>query len=485
MNLTPPQNTIADHCENVEMHGEPDFLRAFAEASPVVGRVHAKSTLVMPSAWLAILILTCGLITLALPSSIATSFVLVSAATIAGAFLVDILTLPSRAAISFSRRLKEIYPLGHRTRFDIAIATRQLAITARLVQTGTRAFEVLIPEETAEPPGGFQQYVKARSSDPGRATYELRPRQRGRHRFPPAILLVAGKLHLAVKRFVFDHSDEIHVYPDLDQVKRAELTLLNSRFLETGLKSKKFVGEGTEFESLREYHPDDDIRHINWHATARHRRPITNQYRIERNQSVITLIDCGRLMSTPVGTTSRLDIALANAAGVASVCRKLEDRVGAIAFDSTIRAEIRPRRAKVQTYLSALYDIETSLEESDFALAFARVASYKRALIIVFTDLLDHAAARPMISALPALLVKHQVIVASVRDPEIDELAEITPRTPSEAYQQASAISALDRRAAPIRNLVSLGVDVVEALPNQMTPALIDSYLKLKARMRL
>lgn len=475
----------ATHPPETAGEGTPPLLEAGELGAPATAGARASSTLIMPTVAIAGAVLAIGLVSILLPLSISTPLALVGFLTVAAGITFDVIFLPRRSTLTLGRSLPTVFSLGHRHDFEIVIESTGPGVRGTVVQTGIKAFEVLIEGENSEPPGGFPQEFKAHRNSLGAAHYQVRPRLRGRHEFTSAVLIVRGRLGLASKRFTFEPHDEIHVYPDLDDVKRAEMALRRSRFLETGLRSRHFIGEGTEFESLREYHPDDDIRHINWHATARHRIPITNQFRVDRNQTVITLIDCGRLMSTPVGEFSRLDIALANAAGVAHVCGKLEDRIGAVAFDNKIRADLPARRGNVQAFLAALYDLEPSFNESDFELAFARVASQKRALVMIFTDLLDEAAARPIIAAVPALVRRHQVLVASVRDPEIDAATALYPESKSDAYRQAGALGVLEHRSAAIKELTRHGVGVVEAPPEEMTTALINSYLKLKARLRL
>lgn len=475
----------ATHPPETAGEGTAPLMEAGELATPATTGVRASSTLIMPTVALAAAVLAIGLISILLPASISTPLALIGFLTVASGVVLDVISLPRRSTLTLGRSLPTVFSLGHRHGFEVVIESTGPGVKGSVIQTGIKAFEVLIEGEDTEPPGGFPQEFRAHRKSSGVLHYQLRPRLRGRHEFAPAVLIVKGRFGLASKRFIFEPLDEIHVYPDLDDVRRAEMALRKSRFLETGLRSRHFIGEGTEFESLREYHPDDDIRHINWHATARHRMPITNQFRVDRNQTVITLIDCGRLMSTPVGQFSRLDIALANATGVAHVCGKLEDRIGALAFDNKIRADLPARRGNVQTFLAALYDLEPSFNESDFELAFARVASQKRALVMIFTDLLDEAAARPIIAAVPALVRRHQVLVASVRDPEIDAAMDLFPHDKSDAYLQAGALGVLEHRAAAIKELTRHGVGVVEAPPEEMTTSLINSYLKLKARLRL
>jgi uncharacterized protein (DUF58 family) len=287
-----------------------------------------------------------------------------------------------------------------------------------------------------------------------------------------------------------DRADEmgpadVSVYPDLVAARKVVLAVRHGRYRDPGRRPQGPLGLGTEFELIREYSPDDDIRQVNWRATARVGRPMSNQYRVEQDREVLCLIDAGRLMTSPILDRSRLDVALDAVTAVALVADELGDRCGAVAFDREVRRDIRSRRGGGATVVRTLYDLEPRPVDSDYELAFRTVGSKKRALVLVFTDLLEESAARPLLDAMPVLARRHAVIVASSRDPDLDRLAQQEPATPYDVYAASVAIEVLRARRAVAHRLRNAGAEVVEASPGQLGHACVGAYLRLKRRARL
>ena len=195
---------------------------------------------------------------------------------------------------------------------------------------------------------------------------------------------------------------------------------------------------------MRDYQPDDDIRQVNWAATARTGRPMSNQYRIEQDRDVVCLLDSGRLMSAPIGDRTRLDAALDALAAVALVADELGDRSGVIAFDSEIRRRVATGRRNSDAVIGAVFDLEPRAIDTDYEIAFHLVGSAKRALVVVFTDLLDEAAARSLVAAVPVLARRHAVVVASVRDPDVERGQDRAERAPRRVPRRGRA--RVDRR---------------------------------------
>jgi uncharacterized protein (DUF58 family) len=275
------------------------------------------------------------------------------------------------------------------------------------------------------------------------------------------------------------------VYPDLPAARRLALAVRLGRFREQGMLPRGPLGLGTEFESVRDYQPDDDIRQVNWRATARLGRPMSNDYRLERDREVLCLVDAGRLMAAPLGDRTRLDAAVDAAVAVALVADAVGDRCGAVAFDDEIRRRLPPRRAGGEAVVEALYDIEPRPVESDYELAFQALEGAKRSLVILLTDLLDEAAARSMLDAVPVLARRHAVVVASCSDPDLDALVRTEPADTADVYATAAALDLLDERAAVGARLRRAGADVVEAKPSALGAACVQVYLRAKARARL
>jgi uncharacterized protein (DUF58 family) len=318
----------------------------------------------------------------------------------------------------------------------------------------------------------------------GRLESTLVGRRRGRHRVEPAAVRSVGPLGLGAWHHDVGEPAEVLVYPDLPGARRIASSVRRGRFREEG-RRRGPIGIGTEFESVRDYLPDDDVRVVNWRATARLGRPMSNQYRVERDRDVICLVDCGRLMGAPLGDATRLDVALDAAVAVAAVADELGDRAGAIAFDDEVRRSLRPRRRGAADIVRALFDLEPTRVDSDYELAFASVGEAKRAFVLVLTDLLEESAARPLLDALPVLARRHSVAVATAADTDLDEAIRREPARPLDVYRAAVALDVLGARTRVARLLRAGGAEVVEATPRALPATCVRSYLRAKARLAL
>ncbi|HEU0318466.1 MAG TPA: DUF58 domain-containing protein, partial [Solirubrobacteraceae bacterium] len=300
--------------------------------------------------------------------------------------------------------------------------------------------------------------------------------RRGRHALPGVASVSLGPLGLARRHHPDGAPQELLVYPDLPAARRLAL-LVRRGALAGGVATRGPLGLGTEFESIREYLPDDDFRQVNWRASARLGRPMSNQYRIEQDREVICLVDAGRLMGTPLADRTRLDAALDAVTAIALVADELGDRCGAIAFDSAIRTELRPGRRGGRRVVRALFDLEPTAEDSDFELACTRVGAARRALVLVFTDLVDLAAARSLLAAAPLLTRRHAVVVVSAQDPDLQRAAVRPPRDRAEAYETVAAVDVLETRLAVAAQLTRRGATVIEAPAERMALRCVQAYL--------
>lgn len=359
-----------------------------------------------------------------------------------------------------------------------ATASRGVPTPVRIaVSAGARRVRVrqpTVPDLRLEP-----------SEDEGGLDAVLRPRRRGRHEIGPVSLRVTGPLGLARRDFTWGEPVEVRVYPDLPQARRLAQQVRTGRFRDPGQRPRGPLGIGTEFETVRDYLPDDDIRQINWRATERLQRPMSNQYREENERDVLCVVDAGRLMAAPLGDLTRLDAALDAVAAVAAVADALGDRCGCVAFDAVVRRRVPTRRSGGRVVVDALYDLEPVLVDSDYELAFAIASGGKRALVLVLTDLLDLAAARSLVSAMPTLVARHAVVVASAVDPDVTSLARTAPTDAVGAYAMATAVGVLEDRARVVAELQRAGARVVEAPRTELGASCVGAYLRLKSQARL
>jgi uncharacterized protein (DUF58 family) len=319
----------------------------------------------------------------------------------------------------------------------------------------------------------------------GELAAELVARRRGHHSLPRPALRLEGPLGLGCWYHRAGEESDVVVYPDLPNAFRIALAVRRGRFREAGHRSRGPLGLGTDFESIRDYLPDDDIRQVNWRATARLGRPMSNQYRIEQDRDVICVVDMGRLMGAPLAERTRLDAAVDAVSAVAAVADEVGDRCGAVAFDAKIQRNVRPRRKGARAVVRAVYDLEPTRVDSDYELAFHTVRNVKRAFVLVLTDLLEEEAARPLVDAVPLLSRRHAVVVASAADTDLEEIVRREPRAELDVYSTAVALDVLDARASVTAELRRAGAEVIEAPPDRLAAACVGSYLRAKARARL
>jgi len=390
------------------------------------------------------------------------------------------------------------------TVLDVTLARAKLRVRRTLPRVFARGVRAAMMVETnaAEP-----DRVELRQAQPpdvsiepsvgrGRLAAGVLAHRRGETTFPPIAARRTGPLGLGRCTFDGEGVVKVLVYPDVYAAQRVVTALRRGRFRDPGLRTRGPLGLGTDFESIRDYQPDDDARQINWTASARVGRPMSNVYRIEQDRDVVCLVDAGRLMAAPLSgatagaggldtRTTRLDACVDAVAMVALVADELGDRCGVTVFDAEIRRRLAPRRNGGRAVVRTILDVEPRDVDSDHDLAFRTVGGAKRSLVLVYTDLVDEAAARSLVEAVPVLARRHAVVVASVRDPDLDAAVRTPPSAPHDVYAAAVAIDVLDARRRVVARLRHAGAEVVEASPALLGEACVRAYLQLKARARL
>ena len=237
---------------------------------------------------------------------------------------------------------------------------------------------------------------------------------------------------------------------------------------------------------LREYGPDDDPRSISWPATARRGRPISVEYETERQQRVLILLDAGRMMASTLGELTKLDHAVNTALMLSYVATAKGDEVGLLGFADDVRSYLLPRRGRRQflRVTEELRRLEVTTTEPDYraAFEFLRSRTSRRALIVLFTDLVDADASRALVAAVNRLAGNNLVLCCLLADPQLAEVASRTPRSTAELYERVVAQEVRDSRARAIALLRERGVHVVDVPAERLTVAAIQRYLELKKR---
>ncbi len=307
---------------------------------------------------------------------------------------------------------------------------------------------------------------------------------RGTHTLPPMVVRVRGPLGLATSDHTGGPVDAVTVLPDLPRARRLAAARRRGRASDEG-RIRNRLGLGTEFETIRDYSPDDDIRQVNWLATARVGRPMSNQFRIDENRDLVCMVDAGRLMASPLGDATRLDVALDALAVLAVAADDAGDRVGTVAFAASVVRNLPPRRNGAEPVVRALFDLEPMEVESDYDRAFQAVVGRKRALVALFTDLVDGTAARTLLAAVPVLGRHHALMVVSSTDTDLAAALRTPPADDREALRAVVALDLLASRRRTLGLLRRMGVTVVESGPDTLGPACASAYVRLKQSGRL
>ena len=361
----------------------------------------------------------------------------------------------------------------------------------RISNPTNRRLHVAFADELAPSLGALTRRGSVTLPALGAATVHtaIRPSRRGRFTPRELVVRVDGPLRLVARQRRRLLPAILRVHPPFRSKDEAELRINRARVLEVGLRSAQGRGAGTEFESLREYSADDEFRRVDWSATARAGKPIVRTYRAERNQTVIVLLDNGRVMAGRVEDVPRVEHAMDATMMLATVATRLGDKCGLMVFDAAVRTVLEPSksRAQVGRVTESLFDLEPQLVETDYRSAFAEavVRFRRRAMLVLLTELNEQAAEEYLVPALPLIARSHLIVVGAVRDPEVERWAAAPVVDPETAYRRAAAIGALAERARLSARLRSLGVTVVDAGPRKLSGDLADTYLRLKATGRL
>jgi len=396
---------------------------------------------------------------------------------IVAAILADLAMAASARRLQFSRSGDVRVMLGQRG-----------ATTLAIVNPGGRELRGVL-RDSWQPSAGASERVSLRIPAGGRAevTTTLEPTRRGDKNAGPVTVRSVGPLGLAARQASRDVPWTVRVLPPFLSRKHLPEKLALLRQLD-GQHRSLIRGQGSEFDSLREYVIGDDVRSIDWRSSARRSDIVVRTWRPERDRRVLLVLDTGRTSAGRVAGLPRLDAAMDAALLLAALAVRAGDRVDLLAVDSQVRARVvGASRAEVLPLITdALAVLEPELTETDGALLATTVLAVarRRCLLVLLTDLNPAALGTGLLPLIPRLASRHQILIAATADPQ---LAELTAgrADPAAVYAAAAAERALAERARAASQLSSYGVDVVEAPPDRLPPALADAYLALKRGGRL
>jgi uncharacterized protein (DUF58 family) len=322
-----------------------------------------------------------------------------------------------------------------------------------------------------------------------RVAYRLQPTERGNFHFGNITLRCRGPLGLATLDRTVVAGESVQVYPNLLEVRRYEALLRTTLVRAGGYRAKQLAGAGREFSHYRNYSPDDDYRHVSWKATARRSKPVTSVFESEHSQDMIFCLDVGRMMAARVGNLTKLDHAINAVLMLTHVSQTFQDNLGLLVFSHSVHLYLPPTKGRAQhaRFLQALYAIKPEYCYVNYREAFGHLIARhpKRALTMVFTDLLDAVVSREYLEAARLLRCFHLPLTLAVADVPLQQLAARRPEHSEELYDILVARDLLHGRAELLRSLERQGVLVLDTVPERLTIDAVNRYLALKTGMRL
>jgi uncharacterized protein (DUF58 family) len=367
--------------------------------------------------------------------------------------------------------------IGARTPLEVSLSVPPSA-RAHTLEMLVDLDENLLPQPARTvtvPPAGEQ-----------RVEIPLVPRRRGTVALRTLWFRWTGPLGLVRRQARRSLDRDLAVLPDIQSVKDAALRFFSAREFLSGLKVERYIGDGTEFESLREYVPGLDHRGMNWKVSARHRKLYCTDFRAERNHQIVVAVDSGHLMCEPIQGVPKLDRAINAALMLGYVCVKTGDRVGWFTFNEKVRAFSEPEGGMTafRRMQRLTAEIEYSTGETNFTLGLTDLSLRlrRRSLVVVLTDFVDTITAELMIENLGRLARRHLVLFVTLRDPSLDRIAGRRPDTVSDLHRSVVATGFLRERDVVLRRLRRLGIHCIDAPPAAVSTSLLNRYLEIKRR---
>ena len=334
--------------------------------------------------------------------------------------------------------------------------------------------------------GAREARVEVEAQTSAALVYELTPPKRGRFEFGSIAVRFLSRWRLVWGQTRVDASIAVKVYPNMRRAREVELRALGTRSFVAARRKSQWRGEGREFESLRDYVRGDEMRHISWTATARRGRLVTRQYQMERDQTILIMLDAGRLMTARIESETKLDSAVHAALALMSAAARAGDNAGLLVFGRRVKAFLPPKRGAehLDAALEALHAIEPEMIEPSYARAFefAAANSRRRSLVVVLTDLVDEEGSRELLTSLKLLRPRHLPLVVTIADRDLKAVVREMPENERELFTQSVAEEIMYQREAALRLVESQGGLALDVTAAALAPKLLETYLRVKER---
>ncbi len=327
---------------------------------------------------------------------------------------------------------------------------------------------------------------KLKSGESKRASYHLRPTERGEYWFGTLNVYIKSPLQLIERRLLFAQKEMVKVYPAFKEMRQFEMMAISNRLTEVGIKKIRRIGHQMEFDQIREYTKGDDYRTINWKATARRSSLMVNQYQDEKSQQVISIIDLGRTMKMPFDGMTLLDYAINSSLVLSKIAMLKQDKAGLITFNNKVRTVVPPQRnsKQMQVIMEALYNQTTLFEEQSMQALYTAIRRkvHQRSLLVLYTNYESLSAAKRQLPMLQKLANDHMVVIVFFENTELKQITEAKASDMEGIYIKTIAEKFAYDKKRIVLELERYGIHSVLTAPEDLTVETINKYLELKAR---
>jgi uncharacterized protein (DUF58 family) len=319
--------------------------------------------------------------------------------------------------------------------------------------------------------------------------YNLRPVTRGEYGFGRIIIYVKSLLGLVKRRYNVEAAEVIPVYPSYLQMRKYELLSQTTIQTEHGNKRMRKIGHSMEFEQIKEYVRGDDIRSVNWKATARKGLLMVNNYTDEKSQQVYCIIDKGRLMKMPFGGLTLLDYAINSTLVLSNVCLQKQDRVGLMTFSNKMGSLLAADRKPIQreNILQLLYNQDTAFLESDYEMLYMQIRNRikHRSLIVLYTNFESLSGLNRQLNYLRSIAKHHLLMLVFFENTELHSLSHLDAKNVEEVYIKTIAEKFEFEKRLIVKELKKHGILSILTPPEKLTINAVNKYLELKARQAI
>jgi uncharacterized protein (DUF58 family) len=332
----------------------------------------------------------------------------------------------------------------------------------------------------------FEINTQLKAHDKKKITYTLRPLERGEYYFGNLNIYANSTIGLVTRRFQFAKDAMVPNYPSFLQLRKYMLLAFSNKLFEYGLKKIRRIGHTMEFEQIKDYVNGDDIRNINWKATAKRNQLMVNQFQDERSQPIYNVIDKGRAMKMPFEGLSLLDYAINATLVISNVALKKQDKAGMFTFsrkvENKVSAERRP--SQMNKILETLYNVNTDFSESDFSRLYidAKRSLTQRSLLLLYTNFETLDALHRQLPYLKAIAQNHLLVVIFFENTELHKLTKIVASNTFEIVQKTVAEKFMYEKKLIVNELQKHGIQSILTAPEHLTINTINKYLEIKAR---